>query len=308
MTEAIAKAIPPPIQRNRQLTVEELQSLQLPLNIQGDKILIEQGLKGWKLKEPVTLDLCKVLAVKEKGLVNYILNSFLSERPALLSFVFDNQSVLKMARHFLRHCSASYMSCLVYTATVHKYSTWLGYSPDLIIADLKPIGNIPDPQRIQNHQGYLDEYVAKLQDEGLSPGRVNSCAKHVRTFYRINRVKIELSEPLSRRVIYKDRAPRPEELVKLLEIAVLREKVVISCLALGAFREETFSKLKYRHVKEDLESNRIPIHVHVEAEITKGKYHDYDTFLGAEAAVYLKLYIDRENKAQLTNAEDHQKP
>ena len=35
------------------------------------------------------------------------------------------------------------------------------------------------------------------------------------------------------------------------------------------------------------------IHVHVEADITKGKYHDYDTFLGAEAATYLKLYIEQ---------------
>ena len=31
--------------------------------------------------------------------------------------------------------------------------------------------------------------------------------------------------------------------------------------------------------------------MHVEAEITKGKYGDYDTFLGAEAAEYLKLYL-----------------
>ena len=58
-------------------------------------------------------------------------------------------------------------------------------------------------------------------------------------------------------------------------------------------REETFSKLCYRHVKDDLENNRVPIHVHVEAEITKGKYHDYDTFLGAEAAMYLRLYIEQ---------------
>ena len=67
-------------------------------------------------------------------------------------------------------------------------------------------------------------------------------------------------------------------------------------LALGAFREETLSKLQYRHVQEDLEANRNPIHVHVEAEITKGKYHDYDTFLGAEAAQFLKLYIERRKK------------
>jgi len=64
-------------------------------------------------------------------------------------------------------------------------------------------------------------------------------------------------------------------------------------LALGAFREETLSKLQYRHVREDLENNLTPIHVHIEAEITKGKYHDYDTFIGAEAAHFLKLYIEQ---------------
>ena len=67
-------------------------------------------------------------------------------------------------------------------------------------------------------------------------------------------------------------------------------------LALGAFREETLAKLLYRHVQEDIENNITPIHIHVEAEITKGKYHDYDTFLGAEAAQFLKLYLDQRKK------------
>ena len=293
ITHAISRK---PIIRTPKLTVEELKTLNLPINIQGDTVTIDHSLRGWPLQQPVTLSLNKVLAAKEKGLIAYVLSSFLSERPALLIFVFDNQTVIKMARHFLRHCSASIHSCLVYTATVHRYSTWLGYIPGLIIQDLKPIGNIADPQRIQNHQGYLDEYIAQLQDEGLSPGRVHCCAKHIRTFYRVNGAKIELSEPLSRRVTYKDRAPKPEELSKLLDIADLREKAIICMLALGAFREETLSKLKYRHVQEDLENNRIPIHVHVEAEITKGKYHDYDTFLGAEAAQFLKLYLEQRKK------------
>jgi hypothetical protein len=42
-----------------------------------------------------------------------------------------------------------------------------------------------------------------------------------------------------------------------------------------------------------------PLHVHVEAEITKGKYHDYDTFLGAEAVEYLKLYIEARREGNL---------
>jgi len=62
-------------------------------------------------------------------------------------------------------------------------------------------------------------------------------------------------------------------------------------LALGGFRNGTLTKLQYRHVKRDLEKGVTPIHIHVEAEITKGKYHDYDTFIGQEAADYLKLYL-----------------
>ena len=106
-------------------------------------------------------------------------------------------------------------------------------------------------------------------------------------------MKIELSEPLSRRVTFKDRTPKTEELARLLEIADLRERVIVSMLALGGFREETLSKLRYYHVKEDLEANKTPMHIHVEAEITKGKYSDYDTFVDQEAASYLRLYLQQ---------------
>jgi site-specific recombinase XerD len=294
--QAITRTISQPIIRNRQLTVDELRTIPVPMQIQGDKVIIEYSLRGWKFQQPVTLSLEKVLAAKEKGLITYILSAFLSERPQLLTFVFDNLSLVKLARHFLRHCSGSIHSCYSYSSSIEKYSIWLGYSPDLIIADTKPVGNIPDPQRVQNHCGYIDEYIAQLQDEGLSPGRVHTYAKHIKTFYKVNGVKIELAEPLSRRVTYKDRAPKPEEIAKLLDIADLREKAIISMLALAAFREETLSKLQYRHIQEDLENNITPIHVHVEAEITKGKYHDYDTFLGPEAVQFLKLYLEHRKK------------
>lgn len=293
-----------PIIRTRQLTVEELQGINFPMRIEGDKVVIEHSQKGYELKHPVTVSLEKVLAAKETGLVAYIFNALTIERPSLIPFAFDNQTVLKMARHFLRHCSGSLHSCYSYMASTEKYVRWLGYSPDSIIQDLKPVGQIPDPQRVQNHIGFLDDFVAQLQDEGLSPGQVHCYAKHIKTFYRVNGVKIELSEPLSRRVTYKDRAPKPEELAKMLDIADLRGKVVVTCLALGAFREETLSKLKYRHVREDIEANRSPIHVHVEADITKGKYGDYDTFLGPEAERYLKLYL----KQRQTGSPDGRNP
>jgi site-specific recombinase XerD len=183
---------------------------------------------------------------------------------------------------------------------VQKYTNWIGYSPDALIQDVKPVGNIPDPQRVENHIGYLNDYLAELQDSNIKPGAVNNYIKSVKTFYRVNGIKhIELSEPISRRVSYKDRAPKPEELCRLLDIADLREKFIVSTFALGGFREGTFAKLLYRHVKEDLEAGRIPLHIHVEAEITKGKYGDYDTFLGAEAVNYLKLYLTERRQGSI---------
>jgi site-specific recombinase XerD len=293
---AMTESVMQPIIRKKHLSVEGLKTLSFPMKIQGNQVIIEKSVRNRKLRHVVILNLNKVLAAKEKGLVNYILSSLVSERPALLSFVFDNQSLVKMARHFLRHCSGSLESCYTYTANVQKYAVWLGCSPDMIIADVKPVGSIPDPARVQNHIGFVNDYLAWLQDEGLKAGSVVNCIKSVKTFYRVNGVKVELSERLSRRVVYKDRSPTAEELVKVLDVADLRQKVIVSLLALGGFREGTLSKLKYRHVREDIEKNISPLHVDVPIELTKGKYEAYSTFVGAEAEYYLRLYLDDRRK------------
>ncbi len=285
--------IAPAIVRQRNLTIEDLKSLNLPLIFTGDTVIIERSLDNWKLKTPLSIDLSKILAVGEKGLVDYIIRSCIREQPSLILYIFEYKSLLKLCRHFLRDdkCSGSYYSCRNYSAAVKKYAEWHRYSPDEIIDDVKSIDLIPDPLRVQNHNDFLNEYKGDLQDAGLSPGAVCNRIKAVKTFYFVNGVKqIELK--LSRKVKNKDRAPKPEELVQMLDKADARESFIISAIASGAFREGTLASLKYYHAKEDIESGRIPIHIAVEAAITKGKYHDYDTFLNAEASNYLKLYLD----------------
>jgi hypothetical protein len=53
--------------------------------------------------------------------------------------------------------------------------------------------------------------------------------------------------------------------------------------------------------REDLERGIAPLHIHVEANITKGKYHDYDTFIGQEASDYLKAYLEARKVGGLPN-------
>jgi len=291
-----ATATTQPITRTRQLTVEDLKSLSIPMKIEDGFLVLERSSRGHPLKSQVKIQIEQVLSAGQKGLVEYVLQSLSRERPSLIPFAFQNKTLLKLARHLLRYCTGSLRTLYLYIECISRYCRWLSYSPDMIIADVKPVGNIPDPLRVQNHVGFLEDYIGDLQDQGLAPLRICNYVKAVKALYRVNGVDLKLPQPLSRRVIRKDRAPKPEELAKLLDVADLRERLIIFMLALGGFREGTLVKLQYHHVRKELEENVMPLHVHVEAEITKGKYNDYDTFLSQEAVEYLRLYLEERQR------------
>jgi len=187
----------------------------------------------------------------------------------------------------------------MYIYNIHEFSRWAEMEPDDLIAECKQLDDLPNPRSIAEATRRLDEYYMELKAQGLAPKTVGVRVAMVKTFYRVNDVALQLTRKLGGRVKAKDRAPTPEELSRLLDIADLRDKVIISCLALGGFREGTLSALRYRHIKRDFERGIVPIHVHVEAEITKGKYHDYDTFLGREAVDYLREYLEMRRRGSL---------
>ena len=176
---------------------------------------------------------------------------------------------------------------------IARYTKRIGHEPDKLISDLKDENGLVAYEKIPKHVKALEEYVAELQDVGLAPSRIANYAKAIRSLYRVNGIEVRLPYALSRRSVSKDRAPKLDELARLLDVADLREKVMLSLLASGGFREGTLVRLQYRHVREDLERGIAPIHIHVEAEITKGEYGDFDTFLGSEAIEYLNLYLEK---------------
>ena len=277
---------------SRTLELADIPFIQNMGEIKGECFHLKRSAKGFTLKKEISIPIDEILAIGQKGLIEYVLVSLSSQRPVLIPFVLENQSLIELAKYFLRYRSGSPGSLYGYTDRIWRYSKRVGKTPDELIEDVMDGNGALKPDRIQAHTKALEDYIAELQDSGLSPGRVTNYMKAIKTLYRVNRISIALPHPLSRKSVVKDRAPTPEELTKLLEIADLREKVITSMLALGGFREGTLTKLRYKHVKHDIEAGIIPIHIHVEIEITKGKYHDYDTFLGAEAAEFLKLYLN----------------
>ena len=281
------------ILKPKQLTKQDItEQLHLFGKILGDEFMLERSARGYALKNPVKIPLKNIYEVSSKGLIEYIIASLSQQRPKLVPYIFENTSLLKLANYLLRYRTGSQQTLYLYTDCNWRYTNRTGLSPDQLISDINDENGLPKPNRIQYHIKALEEYVCELQDNRLAPSRICNYVKAIRALYRVNGIDIKLPQPLSRRAIQRDRAPKPEELRHLIDIANLRERVIVSILALGGFREGTLVRLKYKHVREDLEKGITPLHIHVEADITKGKYNSYDTFIGKEAATYLREYLE----------------
>ena len=286
--------------KTRTLTIQELQTaIPVPFEIQDGQLILKTSLRGHTFKEPVKVALEHVLAVGNPQLLSYIIEACAQNRPALIQFICENKTLVVLAR-YLRYgagCSGSTKSLYNYAEGVSLFSRFLEASPDRIIDDLKSGTNLVDKVKLENHIGLLQQWAESLQGMGLSPSRVHGLVKEARTFYRKNGAKeVELPEKLNRRPKYNDQALKPEELARILDHANLREKVIFTLLYFGGCREETATKLEYRHIKEDFETGKIPLHIHVESEIVKGKYAEHDMFLSALTVEYIRLDLEERRK------------
>ncbi len=229
---------------------------------------------------------------REKAAKEFIIEAFKGKMPSLVLFAFENESVQNVASYILKYTKSKSKATLYqYVFGVYRFCQWLGKSPDDIIGEVK--GN---EKTIDDYINAVDAFNGDLQAEDLASGTNNNYVKGVKALFRTNGSTLVLPYRIPKYVKFTDRAPKPEELLKIIEIVPIKGKTVVSILALSGVRIGTLVKLTYRHVKQDLEAGVVPVHIHVEADITKGKYGVYDTFLGAEAIQYLKAYLDMRRK------------
>jgi integrase len=254
-------------------------------------LVIERGVRGGRFKKPLALRIPEKQDRAEEKVLQYILES-LSVRSRLIPFTLRNLSTMKVARHLLFNRTGSPLTLYEYINDFHSFCRWLKAEPDQLINRCRNRDGDANPKGIAMMTSVLDQYIDQLQARNLAPATIRSHMKSITSFFRINGVGLKLPYGLSVWNLHHERAPSREELVKILELADLRERVIITILAVSGLRVGTLLKLQYRHVKSDLERGVIPIHIHVEAELIKGKRRSYDTFLNEEAAECLKAYLN----------------
>jgi len=258
--------------------------------------IVSRGPSGRRIESQVTAYVNALPSKITEMVVDYVVVSLSTRYPSLIKTFLENNSTLKLAEYLYRRRSRSSKTLQLYAYFIMRFSEWAGKTPDQLINGCFSQDGLRNEKAIIETEKLIDTWLGELESHGLSWNSLSMARASLKTFYDVNGVALRIPKTGRSIVTYHDRAPTPEELQKLLEIADLRGKVIVSMLALGGFRVGTLAKLKYRHVKHDLERGVTPIHIHVEASITKGKYHDYDTFIGAEAVEYLKLYLEQRRR------------
>jgi integrase len=256
------------------------------------EINITESTQGYTLKKPIVLEVPEPKDTKEEKVYEYILETFTGKSPDLAKFTFENKSAFHIAEHLLLHRTGSKATLYNYIYDIHDFTESLGTTPDQILNGCLDSNGSVKPIALARTIKSLESFAGSLKAERkLAPTTIFNMVDYIQLFFRLNGLPLKLPYPLRKWSLYEDRAPTQEELQKMLSLADLREKVIVCALATGGFRVGTLAKLQYRHVKRDIEHNIIPIHVHVEGEITKTKYHGYDTFLNFETSEYLITYL-----------------
>jgi hypothetical protein len=256
------------------------------------RIIIRESFKRHRpLKTPLDVTIPEPKSEFEEQVIQYVLETFIQRQPLLAKFTFENQSTFDVAKHLLLYRIGSQQTLNTYISNLQYFSKFVDIGLDQLIERCKHKDFSLRQQALNQTSRFMDQFIFEQQKTN-APYTIAARVGYLKAFFRLNGINLGSRYNLRGTPLYEDRSPTPVELQKVLINAKLRERVMITMMATGGFRKDTLLALEYRHLKNDFEKNIIPLHVHVEPSITKGKYCSYDTFLNEEAVEYLKAYID----------------
>ncbi len=193
------------------------------------KVEITRSPSGRRLAHPIVTELPFPLTKADENLQKFVMDSFSCKMCALVAFTLLNQSATLLAKRIMISNSSSKPTLYQYMYGVYRYCNYLSKKPEEIISECKTPDGEMISRSMEKQTQLLTEFVIGLQ--GLAPGTINNYVKGVKAFFLANALRLELPSKPTRRIVYKDRSPTPEELQLIMDIASLREKVIVNILA-----------------------------------------------------------------------------
>ena len=175
-----------------------------------------------------------------------------------------------------------------YLLVFKRFCEFIGKSPKQIFQEFEAT---TDRKFRRQYAKYIQAFIASQHRNGIAPSTISSRVGAIKSFFKYSDLPLGFVPTVKPRRLYQNRDITHEEIRLILGASRPRERAFYAIMAQSGLRPNTICNLKYEHIKEDLENDRIPCRIEIPQEIAKGKYHSYFTFIGEEAVKYLRSYL-----------------
>jgi len=213
----------------------------------------------------------------------------------------QNLSQYETVKVWLSTITNSATTRVKYTGRFGRFLDHTGINPDELVRDWKQV-----KYKYPRNEMFMDKYTDIVQNyyamlcskNNLAPITPNSNIIPIMSFFKFHRIDIEIRKQKNVYIKYHNRDLKKDEIKRILEHSSIREKTFYLMMAESGLRPRTIVQLKYRHIKEDFESGRIPMKMEVPAGIVKDRVGNRFTFIGHDGYDALKEYLSTREKLE----------
>jgi len=198
----------------------------------------------------------------------------------------------KSVTFWLKKACGSEVSSGDYRRRIEKFFKYLDTEPDNLLLAWKKV-----KYDYRAREKFIDEWTEKIEDyvynkyENYAPATRMQELAVVVSFFKHHRIPVEPDREKHVYVKYHNRDITKKEIKRILEHANIRDRTFFLMMLESGLRPNTLVQLRYKHIKKDIEANRVPMMIELPSELLKDRVSARWTFIGEDAFKSLKEYL-----------------